>query len=140
MKTTLNINGENVEITLTKEQVEAIKKQTEKSPMDEVYAYHNTTEKEFEEQYKNVSEFAKHQEIERMIVNFYNKGVVPDINNHLQYKWFIWWYLGDNFRLDGVHYRLSSSNVSARLCFLRQKDALEASEKFFEQFKNSRNN
>ena len=74
MKTvTININGKETEITLTKEQLEQINKSS--NPMLEVYKYHNTTEEEFEQKFKNFPECLKANQQEVMIVAFYNKGV-----------------------------------------------------------------
>jgi hypothetical protein len=132
----ININGKETEITLTKEQLKQIENQ---NPMQKVYDYHNTTEEEFDRLYKNVSEFAKAQEIERMIVNFYNKGEQPDWNNSNQYKYYPYFYLGSNFSYDCYHYWSSCSVVSTRLCFLRKEDLLEAVVVHKEQYENSRN-
>ena len=107
------------------------------SPMDEVFTYHNTTEKEFEELYKNVSLFSKYQEKERMIVNFYNKGIKVDFTNANQKKYYPYFYL-DVFRLsDSVSYYVTSL-VPASLCFLRKEDLEEAVEKFLPEYKQSR--
>lgn len=132
----ININGKETEITLTKEQLKQIENQ---NPMQKVYAYHNTTEEEFDEVYKSVSEFAKAQEIERMIVNFYNKGEQPDWDNSNQCKYYPYFYLGSNFSYDYYYHWDSGSYVSARLCFLRKEDLLEAVEVYKEQYENSRN-
>jgi hypothetical protein len=132
----ININGKETEITLTKEQLKQIENQ---NPMQKVYDYHNTTEEEFDRLYKNVSEFAKAQEIERMIVNFYNKGEQPDWNNSNQYKYYPYFYLGSNFSYDYYYAWYSYSSVSARLCFLRKEDLLEAVVVHKEQYENSRN-
>jgi hypothetical protein len=132
----ININGKETEITLTKEQLKQIENQ---NPMQKVYDYHNTTEEEFDKLYKNVSDFAKAQEIESMIVNFYNKGEQPDWDNSNQYKYYPYFYLGSNFSYSSYYSWGSGSDVSARLCFLRKEDLLEAVEVYKEQYENSRN-
>lgn len=137
MKTKININGEEVEITLTEKQIASIRKG---SPMDKVYTFHGTTEEEFNDQYRDVSEFAKYQEIERMIVNFYNKGVEVDFDNKNQPKYFLWFNLGENFSLFDCRGYFSAAAVSARLCFIRKEDALDAVKNFLPQYRNSRNN
>jgi len=126
---TININGENYTI---EELTAILEKAKQLSPMDEVYAYHKTTEKEFEELYKNVSQFSKFQERERMIVDFYNKGVVPTLKDK---KWVL--YLNEDNTL-GVAYSGWTSYVSARLCFLRESDAKNAKERFLKEYKESR--
>lgn len=132
----IEINGKEVEITLTKEQLKQIES---KNSMQKIYEYYNTTEEKFNKLYKDVSEFAKNQEIERMIVSFYNKGVQPDWNNSNQYKYYPYFNLGKNFSYD-YYYRWHSDSVtSARLAFLRKEDLLEAVEIFKEQYENSRN-
>jgi hypothetical protein len=132
----ININGKETEITLTKEQLKQIENS---NPIQKVFEYHNTTEEQFDKQYKDVSEFAKAQEIERMVVNFYNKGEIPDWDNSNQYKYYPYFKLGKNFSYYRYHDWNSYSNVSARLCFLRKEDLLEAVEIFKEQYENSRN-
>lgn len=136
MKTKININGKDVEITLTQDQVELIKNS---NPLTEVFKFHNTSEEEFEKQYSSVSDFAKHQEVERMIVNYYNKGIQPDFNNNNQVKYYPWFYLGNNFSYHNYNAYSTHSSVSSRLCFLRKEDLLEAVEVFLPQYKNSRN-
>lgn len=133
----ININGKETEITLTAEQLKQIENQ---NPMQKVYDYHNTTEEAFNNLYKNVSEFAKAQEIERMIVNFYNKGEQADWNNSNQHKYYPYFNLGKIFSYYCYHYWCSFSYVPARLCFLRKEDLIEAVEVYKEQYENSRNN
>ena len=136
MKTTIQINGKDVEITLTKEQLKQIESQ---NSMQKIYKYHNTTEEKFNKLFKNVSEFAKAQEIERMIVNFYNKGEQPNWDNSNQCKYYPYFSLGSNFSYYFSINLNSYSNTSARLCFLRKEDLIEAVEIFKEQYENSRN-
>ena len=137
MKVKININGKETEIVLTTEQLEKIKNI---HPMEEVYAFHNTTEEEFEKLYMNVSKFSKYQEVEAMVVNFYNKGEKPDWNNGKQTKYIPYFRLGDNFSYHYCSSWSSSSHASARLFFLRLEDLKDAVVKFLPQYKNSRNN
>lgn len=132
----IEINGKETEITLTKEQLKQIESQ---NAMQKIYEYHNTTEEKFNKLYKDISEFAKGQEIERMIVNFYNKGEQPDWNNSNQYKYYPYFNLGSNFSYHGYSHWCSGSFTSARLCFLSKENLLEAVEIFKEQYENSRN-
>ena len=127
MKATVKINGKDAEITLTEEQVKQIECQNR---MQKIYEYYNTTEEKFNTLYKDVSKFAKAQEIERMIVNFYNKGVLPDWSSTEQYKYYPYFNLGKNFSYGGYGSWESVSFISARLCFLRVEDLLEAVEVF----------
>lgn len=133
-KVTVNINGKDVEIELTEDQIKKIKSS---NPMEEVYAFHNTTEEEFENKFKDISLHLKAYEQERMIVNFYNKGEEVNFNNTNQVKYYPWFYL-DTFRLYRVYLNYDGSACSKRLCFLRREDATQAVERFFEIYKQSR--
>lgn len=134
---TININGKDFTLEELSNLVESAKKG---NPMDKVFRFHSITEEQFNKDYENTSEFAKAIEIEAMIVNYYNISEKVDFNNSKQSKWYLWFYLGDNFRLRGCDYYDSISYVPSRLCFLRKEDALEASKVYFEQYRNSRNN
>lgn len=99
MKTvTININGKETEITLTKEQLEQINNNS--NPMLEVYKYHNITEEEFEENFKGFREYLKAYQQEVMIVAYYNKGWIPNWNNLNEYKYYPYFVMQEgNFRL-----------------------------------------
>jgi len=45
-----------------------------------------------------------------------NNGIELDWDNHSEYKYFPWWYLGKNFRLGAVNYYSDCSCVPSRLC------------------------
>ena len=45
-----------------------------------------------------------------------NNGTELDWDDHNEYKYFPWWYLGKNFRVNGVYYYSNYSHVPARLC------------------------
>ena len=107
------------------------------SPMDEVFAYHNTTEKEFEELYKNVSLRSKYFEKEALIVSYYNKGRKVEFTNANQKKYYPYFY-SDVFRLVNSFFYYAFSSMPASLCFLRKEDLEEAVEKFLPEYKQSR--
>lgn len=133
---TININGKDYtveELTSILENAKSV------NPMEEVYTFNSTTEKAFEELYKNIPPNIKATAQEEMIVNFYNKSVNPDWNNHNQPKYFPWFYLGDKFRFDIVDDYFHVASTSSRLCFLRKEDCLEAVKKFEHIYKQSRN-
>jgi hypothetical protein len=139
MKTvTININGKETEITLTKEQLEQINKND--NPMLEVYKYHGATEEEFDKLYENLPKHVKAFEKECMVVAFYNKGWKPNWNDLDEDKYYPWFYLGKDFRLLSSGHDFSGATVSSRLCFRRKEDCGEAVEKFFEVYRESRNN
>src|SRR6478736_8864320 len=91
---TININGSDYTVEQLTKILEEAKK---KSPMDKVYEYHNTTEEEFENLYKNLPLNVKYHQKEVMIVNYYNKGEKADFKNANQKKYYGWFYL-DEFR------------------------------------------
>lgn len=109
------------------------------SPVNVIFNYHNITEEEFNKNHEKCSDFVKAIAFEEMIVNFYNKGEVVDTNNSNQRKYYLWFYTGDKFRLCYCDYCNRYSVVPSRLCFLREKDALEAAKLYLEQYRNSRN-
>lgn len=59
-----------------------------------------------------------------------------DLNN---YKYFIWWYLGDNFRLNVVYSYDTVSFCSARLCFISRERAQHSATHFKEFYKDYMN-
>lgn len=131
---TININGSDYTIEELSKILEDAKKS---SPMDKVYEYHKTTEEEFNKLYQNIPNHVKAYQKECMVVAYYNKGWIPNFKNESEKKYYLWFYL-DDFRPDGADCDYGSSYSSARLCFKSKEDALEASEVFFEEFKESR--
>lgn len=107
------------------------------SPMDKVFKFHNTTEKEFNELYKNLPKHVKAFEKECMLVAFYNKGWIPDFTNSNQRKYYAWFYL-DVFRLSVCNRYISISTVPARLLWKNEQDLREAIEIYKDVFKESR--
>lgn len=132
----ININGKDFTLEELTSLIESSKNE---SPMIEVYEFHNTTEEAFDQLYKNIPIHIKAHAQEEMITNFYNKGEKVDFDDHNQYKYFLWFYLGKDFRFDSVNDYLYYANTSLRLAFLREKDALEAKDKFFDIYRLSRN-
>jgi hypothetical protein len=107
------------------------------SAMDRIYKYHNTTEKEFDELYKNIPNHVKAYEKECMVVAYYNKDWKPDFNNSSEKKWYPWFYIED-FRLDFCGSYVTASVVPARLLFKNENDLKEAVELHKDVFKESR--
>lgn len=133
---TININGKDFTLEELSTLIENSKRD---NPMLEVYKFNNTTEEEFDKLYQNIPAHIKAYAQEEMIVNFYNKGEKVNFSNHNQSKYYVWFYLGDNFRFYDVCYQYSCAGSSSRLGFLRKEDALEAKDKFFEIYRLSRN-
>lgn len=107
------------------------------SPMEKVFKFHNTTEKEFNDLYKNLPRHVKAFEKECMVVAFYNKGWIPDFTNKNQSKWYPLFYLAE-FRLNFCDYYYLNSSVPARLLWKNEKDLKEAVEIYKDVFKESR--
>lgn len=74
-----------------------------------------------------------------VITRALNEKYVLDWNNNSENKYFLWWYLGDNFRLSCVFYYDAISICSARLCFKNKKIAEYASKQFKKTYKDFMN-
>lgn len=68
-----------------------------------------------------------------------NEGEILDWDNHSQYKYYSWWYLGSNFRLSCVCSDYDSAYCSARLCFKNRELAEYAADKFKSTYKDYMN-
>lgn len=76
-------------------------------------------------QLEGIDELLAHQKLV-VIIKWKNEGWIPDFDNDNENKYFIWWYLGKDFRLSGVYCIFCSfSSCSARLCFKNRSDAEE---------------
>ena len=131
---TININGSDYSVEELTKILEDAKKA---SPMQKVYEYHNTTEKDFDELYKNIPNHVKAYEKECMVAAYYNKDWKPNLSNSNEKKWYAWFYL-DNFRLRACSFYYSYSTVPARLMFKNESDLKEAVEVYKDVFKESR--
>lgn len=138
MKTTIKINGKSFSIEELNALIETAKNTIR--PIDEVYAYHKTTEEEFNKKHENSSKFIKAIDRESMIVGFYNKGEKVDFDNNKQHKYYPYFDMrSDTFSLRHVSdCSFGFSFAPLALCFLRRKDCEDACEKFLEYFKESR--
>jgi hypothetical protein len=135
MKTiTIEINGKQTEITLTRQQLEQIQKS---NPMEKVYKYHNTTEADFEKTYKNIPLHLKYLQKEVMIVAYKNQGWKPNINNSNQRKYYPWFYTSP-FCFGDSYCHGSNSDVAS--CFLLQDEqkCKEMVEEFIFELEQSR--
>jgi hypothetical protein len=131
---TININGSDYTVEELTKILEEAKKA---SPMEEVYKYHNTTEKDFEELYKNLPLNVKYHQKEVMIVKWYNKDWKPNLKDSNQKKWYGWFYL-DEFRFLDSHYLCDYSLVPASLLLKDEKSVLDMKDKFLKELKDSR--
>ena len=134
MKTIIQINGKDVEITLTKEQLKQINNQ---NPLQKVFDYHKTTEEEFNKLNGHLPSYLQGQILEAMMVEMYNKGEKPDWSNSNQNKYYPYFNMSD-FSYPGWSYPCTSSYVPASVCFLRNEDLLEAVELYIDLYKQSR--
>lgn len=134
MKTTINIEGKEFTIEQLKE---LINKNEDK--LEKVFNFNKTTEEQFNKKWEGFEEHEKYGALERLIVNFYNKGEKPDWNDSNQYKYYPYFIMDkDDFRYDSCNRDYTISFVSSRLAFLRKEDMLEAVELYLDIYKKSR--
>ena len=134
MKTTINIEGKEFTIEQLKE---LINKNEDK--LEKVFNFNKTTEEQFNKKWEGFEEHEKYGALERLIVNFYNKGEKPNWENINQYKYYPYFTMNKNdFCYDFYHYYYTNSAVSSHLAFLRKEDMLEAVELYLNVYKKSR--
>ena len=134
MKTTINIEGKEFTIEQLKE---LINKNEDK--LEKVFNFNKTTEEQFNKKWEGFEEHEKYGALERLIVNFYNKGEKPNWENTKQYKYYPYFIMyKDDFRYYSYHYDSTHSRVSSRLSYLRKEDMLEAVELYLDIYKKSR--
>ena len=131
---TININGSEYTLEQLSKILEEAKK---KSPMDEVYEYHNTTEYQFEKEYSNIPLHLKYYQKEVMIVAFYNKGWKPNMKDKNERKYYNWFY-NDPFRFYCVHNFCGNSDVPSALLLQKEEYGKEIAEKFKKEIEQSR--
>lgn len=136
MENTINIEGK--EFTMEKLK-KLTKKKRKVSPMDEVYAFHGITKKQFNKRHKNTPNYLKAYDKEVLIVGFYNKGEELDWSDRSQYKYYGYFVMNsEDFRLHGIGFLHGNSFAPSALCFKRKSDAEEAYKKFFKEVKESK--
>lgn len=125
MKTTIEINGKDVEITLTKEQVAQINKQKQLDAstctLQDCINYLGEDDQEV----INLRQLQKVDISDRILANqeavCFNRALnerhIFDWNNSSEQKWRNWYYLDDGFRFNGSGYDCSNGNVASSLCF-----------------------
>lgn len=70
-----------------------------------------------------------------IIVKALNEGWIANWNDSSEYKYFTWFYLGDNFRYNHCSDWCAGSNTSSRLCLKTSDLAKYAGEQFTEIYK-----
>ena len=111
-----------------------------KNNLDKIFKFNNTTEKDFNKKWENFEDHEKYGALEKMIVNYYNKGEKPNWKNSEQYKYYPWFVMRENtFRCDDFYVGwYTGSTASSRLAYLRKEDMLEAVELYIDIYKKSR--
>lgn len=74
-----------------------------------------------------------------VITKALNDGWEGDWDNHSQYKYILWWYLGKNFRLSSCNVYDSYSSVPARLCHKSKEIALYSAKQFIDIWRDAFN-
>ena len=134
MKTIINIEGKEFTIEQLKE---LINKNEDK--LEKVFNFNKTTEEQFNKKWEGFEEHEKYGALERLIVNFYNKGEKLNWNASNQYKYYPYFIMDkDDFRYNSYRHYYARSAVSSRLAFLRKEDMLEAVELYLDIYKKSR--
>ena len=87
------------------------------------------------ESIKDLSEHILNNQIAVVIVKALNDGWIPDWDDSNQYKYYPWFYLGENFRCDYYYDCYSYSVVSSRLCLKSKELAIYAGQQFREIYK-----
>ncbi len=110
-----------------------------KNNLDKIFKFNSTTEKDFNKKWENFEDHEKYGALEKMIVNYYNKGEKSNWENSNQYKYYPWFIMReDNFRYGDYGAWYSGSSASSRLAYLRKEDMLEAVELYIDIYKKSR--
>lgn len=87
------------------------------------------------ESIKGLSEAILNEQMAVVIVKALNDGWVADWDNHNEFKYFPWFYLGKNFRFGAYHSWYSLSSLPSRLCLKDKKLAIYAGQTFTEIYK-----
>jgi hypothetical protein len=125
MKTTIQINGKDVEITLTEEQVAQINKPKTIESLEDAISYLG----ECDEEVVNLRQLQKITISDKILakqeavcfVRALNEKHVFDWNNSNERKWRIWWSLDKEFCFTGSSYSVSISFVASSLSFKSEK-------------------
>lgn len=130
---------EGYEIDQEKSTFQKIVFKESKNDLQKIFKYNNTTEEEFNKKWENFEDHEKYGALEKMIVNYYNKGEKPNWENSNQYKYYPFFIIQEeNFHYDGYVGWWASSGTSSRLAYLRKEDMLEAVELYLDVYKKSR--
>ncbi|GAB1462206.1 hypothetical protein [Pedobacter sp.] len=137
MKTKININGKEVEIELTAEQIKAIKKATtdykDIKSFEDACAFENVDIAAFNSLVKDLpDDIAAYMKL-RIIVKAINGGKSMDFKNTNENKYYPWFNAAGSvsgFSYYYYYYVDGCSSVSSRLCFIDSKRAEYAGKQF----------
>ena len=133
MKTTIQINGKDVEITLTAEQVAQIQKSKEITTLEDAVSYLGDSDKDVIELNKLIKADCNtnFQELV-VIVKAINERVVLNWDDDSVKKYYVWFNMQGKGSYDFWNYYYTLSSVPARLCFTTSDKALH----FIKYFEN----
>ena len=133
MKTTIQINGKDVEITLTAEQVAQIQKSKEITTLEDAVSYLGDSDKDVIELNKLIKADCNtnFQELV-VIVKAINERVVLNWDDDSVKKYYVWFNMQGKGSYDCWDYNCTNSHVPARLCFTTSDKALH----FIKYFEN----
>ena len=133
MKTTIQINGKDVEITLTAEQVAQIQKSKEITTLEDAVSYLGDSDKDVIELNKLIKADCNtnFQELV-VIIKAINERVVLNWDDDSVKKYYVWFNMQGKGSYDHWHYHCTYSAVPVRLCFTTSDKALH----FIKYFEN----
>lgn len=137
MKTTININGKDVEITLTKEQIDKITKSNQKvtdriKTFEDALKDQNISEDDFYSSCKELTIDEIAYKKLKLIAKSINEDWTPNWNDSNEYKYYPYFDMRENVGFSGSLYLCwnTFSHVGSRLCF-KTKELAEYSGKQF---------
>lgn len=103
----------------------------------DVLADNGLTQEEFDKKCAGLEPDEVGYRLAKLIAKSLNEGWTPDWNDHNQYKYVPWFYMGGSsgFRYDDCANWGSNSVVGSRLCFKSSKLAEYAGKQFTEVYK-----
>ena len=133
MKTTIQINGKDVEITLTAEQVAQIQKSKEITTLEDAVSYLGDSDKDVIELNKLIKADCNtnFQELV-VIIKAINERVVLNWDDDSVKKYYVWFNMQGKGSYDVWLCHYTSSHAPARLCFTTSDKALH----FIKYFEN----
>lgn len=84
---------------------------------------------------EGLAEYILNNQIAIILTKALNDGWVANWNNHNEYKYYPWFYLGDNFRCDDCTNWNTHSHASSRLSLKSSELAIYAGKQFTEVYK-----